>query len=235
MPFVSAEHTLDTASSLLKASNVLSSDCNNWNWPNNDEHDTDRLLIKVSETLRKLSIPNRTLTCQLAKFSGQQLRLQHSGSTVKYDAVFALVSPSITKVPEDLFFSDETAVTAEYTPHTTDALKLLVSGAMYTMNVDASRKYMFGIRRSRGPLQCVVVPVQVPGIFDSPPSRLVAAPRAFPPEYHYRVVFNEVGEALHDVDDISSVLAAAQSCIFALQFLFLAGWVRRDIITGSLA
>ncbi|TRM63105.1 hypothetical protein BD626DRAFT_495507 [Schizophyllum amplum] len=58
--------------------------------------------------------------------------------------------------------------------------------------------------------------------------------RAFVPKYQYRVVFGEVGEALHYVDNISVVLRAVQDCLFALQLLFLAGWVHRDISTGNL-
>ncbi|TRM63106.1 hypothetical protein BD626DRAFT_569160 [Schizophyllum amplum] len=91
--------------------------------------------------------------------------------------------------------------------------------------------------------------VAVPGVFGVQPSPPVASvpgsdstrtdptpmvERAFVPRYQYRVVFDEVGEALHYVDNISVVLSAVQDCLFALQLLFLAGWVHRDISTGNL-
>ncbi|KAI0645252.1 hypothetical protein C8Q79DRAFT_1011335 [Trametes meyenii] len=60
------------------------------------------------------------------------------------------------------------------------------------------------------------------------------ARKAFPSKFQYRVVFNEVGTALYDVDDISIVLRTAQHCIFAPQLLFFAGWVHRDISPGNL-
>ncbi|KAI0669718.1 hypothetical protein C8Q78DRAFT_1080406 [Trametes maxima] len=106
----------------------------------------------------------------------------------------------------------------------------------------------------RGPLSKPLAPSAVPSELASSadslgdPTRLkstlpASAPTAvrpqavctaFPPKYQYRVVFSEVGTALHDVDDISIVLRAARHCVFALQLLFLAGWVHRDISTGNL-
>ncbi|TRM63110.1 hypothetical protein BD626DRAFT_33149 [Schizophyllum amplum] len=67
----------------------------------------------------------------------------------------------------------------------------------------------------------------------TPPTPVVLE-REFVPKYHYRVVFDEVGEALHYVDNISLVLRAVLDCLFALQLLFLARWVHRDISTGNL-
>lgn len=51
-----------------------------------------------------------------------------------------------------------------------------------------------------------------------PPS----VPRAFLPKYQYRVVFKEVGEALHDVEDIGVVLKVAEYCLFGELVLNLA-------------
>ncbi|TRM63082.1 hypothetical protein BD626DRAFT_32776 [Schizophyllum amplum] len=425
MPFVPEEQTIDTAVDMLKTKSLLQNDGSAWLWKENEKCETYRLLAKASDTLRRLSIPNRTVTCQLVEFSNQHSRLRDPGSSLKTDAIFALISPSTSEVPEELTFSNDTAVTTEYTPHIMDALenrKQLVSGAVYAMNVDARRNYMFSLsiagtlmtvwyfsrshscmsasfdmrtdnRRciqvfiafmfasrhdlgfdetvhvvkyqgrscygfevgdrlyrstcclfqhngacltGRGTRVWEVVRVEdfqslkqieekrcalkdvwldedartekqildalfadidavakrieasdpetlrvlhgfdtktrdelrrcvgdrrlyswyfltidhdwkgptskrraasaipTPDTLDAPPSRVVADPRTFPPKYQYRVVFNEVGEALHDVDDISIVLTAAQSCIFALQLLFLAGWVHRDISTGNL-
>ncbi|KAA1476318.1 hypothetical protein DENSPDRAFT_505805 [Dentipellis sp. KUC8613] len=50
----------------------------------------------------------------------------------------------------------------------------------------------------------------------------------------YRVVFNEVCEALQNVPELKTVIKGMQDCLTALQLMFLAGWVHRDISGGNL-
>ncbi|KAA1476316.1 hypothetical protein DENSPDRAFT_843230, partial [Dentipellis sp. KUC8613] len=50
----------------------------------------------------------------------------------------------------------------------------------------------------------------------------------------YRVVFDEVCEALHNVRELKTVVRGMQDCLTALQLMFLAGWVHRDISGGNL-
>ncbi|KAA1477660.1 hypothetical protein DENSPDRAFT_933839 [Dentipellis sp. KUC8613] len=67
-----------------------------------------------------------------------------------------------------------------------------------------------------------------PGGEDTPgPARIYA------PKRQYRVVYNEVCQALHDVVDLKIVLQAMIDCLLVVQLLFLVGWVHRDISSGS--
>ncbi|KAG8948429.1 hypothetical protein FRC04_009799 [Tulasnella sp. 424] len=59
-------------------------------------------------------------------------------------------------------------------------------------------------------------------------------PRHYRPKRQYRVVFSEVCEALHDVRTLQDVAIALRDCVFALQLMFVAGWVHRDISTGNI-
>ncbi|KAG8938392.1 hypothetical protein FRC04_008941 [Tulasnella sp. 424] len=59
-------------------------------------------------------------------------------------------------------------------------------------------------------------------------------PRHYRPKRQYRVVFSEVCEALHDVRTLDDVAIALRDCVFALQLMFVAGWVHRDISTGNI-
>ncbi|KIM51731.1 hypothetical protein SCLCIDRAFT_142631 [Scleroderma citrinum Foug A] len=49
-----------------------------------------------------------------------------------------------------------------------------------------------------------------------------------------RVVFKQVCVALHDVSKLGDAMTVLLSCVFALQLMFLAGWVHRDISSGNL-
>ncbi|TFY58406.1 hypothetical protein EVG20_g8164 [Dentipellis fragilis] len=59
-------------------------------------------------------------------------------------------------------------------------------------------------------------------------------PRSYVPKRQYRVVYNEVCQALHDVVDLKTVLQAMLDCLLVIQLLFLIGWVHRDISSGNL-
>ncbi|TBU55147.1 hypothetical protein BD310DRAFT_1041318 [Dichomitus squalens] len=67
-----------------------------------------------------------------------------------------------------------------------------------------------------------------------PPIQCPFPPRSFLAKYQYRVVFKEQCDALHDVDDSGNVFMAMKDCLLAVQLLFLAGWVHRDISSGNL-
>ncbi|KIO21041.1 hypothetical protein M407DRAFT_29307 [Tulasnella calospora MUT 4182] len=54
------------------------------------------------------------------------------------------------------------------------------------------------------------------------------------PKRQYRVLFKEVCEALHDVQRLEDVATALLDSVFALQLMFLAGWVHRDISSGNI-
>ncbi|KIO24428.1 hypothetical protein M407DRAFT_26139 [Tulasnella calospora MUT 4182] len=58
--------------------------------------------------------------------------------------------------------------------------------------------------------------------------------RDYCPKRQYRVVFKEVCEALHDVQRLEDVATALLDSVFALQLMFLAGWVHRDISSGNI-
>ncbi|TFY51829.1 hypothetical protein EVG20_g10819 [Dentipellis fragilis] len=59
-------------------------------------------------------------------------------------------------------------------------------------------------------------------------------PRSYAPKRQYRVVYNEVCQALHDIVDLKTVLQATLDCLLVVQLLFLVGWVHRDISSGNL-
>ncbi|KAG8937945.1 hypothetical protein FRC04_009870, partial [Tulasnella sp. 424] len=59
-------------------------------------------------------------------------------------------------------------------------------------------------------------------------------PRRHCPKRQYRVIFEEVCEALHDVQRLRDVATALLDSVFALQLMFLAGWVHRDISSGNI-
>ncbi|KIO32593.1 hypothetical protein M407DRAFT_18367 [Tulasnella calospora MUT 4182] len=58
--------------------------------------------------------------------------------------------------------------------------------------------------------------------------------RQYCPRRQYRVVFKEVCEALHHVQRLEDVATALLDSVFALQLMFLAGWVHRDISSGNI-
>ncbi|TFY59786.1 hypothetical protein EVG20_g7656 [Dentipellis fragilis] len=58
--------------------------------------------------------------------------------------------------------------------------------------------------------------------------------RGFVHNRQYRVVYEEVCEALHNVENLATVIKAMEHCLLALQLLFLIGWVHRDISSGNL-
>ncbi|KAG8961452.1 hypothetical protein FRC00_012216 [Tulasnella sp. 408] len=51
--------------------------------------------------------------------------------------------------------------------------------------------------------------------------------RTYSPKQHYRVVFKELCESLHDVKDVQDVATALGGAV-------LAGWIHRDISTGNI-
>ncbi|KAG9000437.1 hypothetical protein FRB90_011824, partial [Tulasnella sp. 427] len=59
-------------------------------------------------------------------------------------------------------------------------------------------------------------------------------PRRYHPKRQYRVVFKQVCTALHDVKQLGDVFIALEDCVMALQLMFVAGWIHRDISTGNL-
>ncbi|TFY65936.1 hypothetical protein EVG20_g5161 [Dentipellis fragilis] len=59
-------------------------------------------------------------------------------------------------------------------------------------------------------------------------------PRDYVPKRQYRVVFNEVCEALQNVRELKTVIRGIQDCLTGLQLMFLAGWVHRDISGGNM-
>lgn len=50
----------------------------------------------------------------------------------------------------------------------------------------------------------------------------------------YRVVYNEVGYALHDVNNLVAAFDAIKDTFIALVLLFLTGWLHRDVSTGNI-
>ncbi|KAA1476268.1 hypothetical protein DENSPDRAFT_827146 [Dentipellis sp. KUC8613] len=62
----------------------------------------------------------------------------------------------------------------------------------------------------------------------------IIVPRDYAPKRQYRVVSQEVCQALHNIDDLRKVLKAMKDCLLAVQLLFLIGWVHRDISSGNL-
>ncbi|KAG8929939.1 hypothetical protein FRC01_003486 [Tulasnella sp. 417] len=58
--------------------------------------------------------------------------------------------------------------------------------------------------------------------------------RHYCPKRQYRVVFKEVCDALHHVQRLEDVVTALRDSVFALQLMFLAGWVHRDISSGNI-
>ncbi|KAG8976508.1 hypothetical protein FRB90_009164, partial [Tulasnella sp. 427] len=61
----------------------------------------------------------------------------------------------------------------------------------------------------------------------------VQHPRDYHPKRQYRVVYQEVCQALHDVKRLQDVVTVLEDCSFALQLMYLAGWVHRDISSGN--
>ncbi|KAF8870816.1 hypothetical protein BD779DRAFT_509185 [Infundibulicybe gibba] len=84
------------------------------------------------------------------------------------------------------------------------------------------------------------------GLFDTPlstpppTSQCPFNPTRAPPQmYHtprrqYRVVYNEVCKAMHDLDSLQAITRATVDCLTALQLLYCAGWVHRDISSGNI-
>ncbi|TFY59789.1 hypothetical protein EVG20_g7659 [Dentipellis fragilis] len=67
-----------------------------------------------------------------------------------------------------------------------------------------------------------------------PEAKVPRQPREYVPKRQYRVVFNEVCEALQNVRELKTVIRGMQDCLTGLQLMFLAGWVHRDISGGNL-
>ncbi|KAF8636246.1 hypothetical protein AX17_003731 [Amanita inopinata Kibby_2008] len=59
-------------------------------------------------------------------------------------------------------------------------------------------------------------------------------PRKYVPKRRYLLVYREVCRALHDLDSLPDVLGVLQDCLIALQLLYCAGWVHRDISSGNI-
>ncbi|KAA1475769.1 hypothetical protein DENSPDRAFT_842618 [Dentipellis sp. KUC8613] len=53
-------------------------------------------------------------------------------------------------------------------------------------------------------------------------------------KFRYRVVYEEVCEAVNNVANLATVIKAMEDCLLALQLMFLVGWVHRDISSGNL-
>ncbi|KAG9011453.1 hypothetical protein FRB90_007242 [Tulasnella sp. 427] len=58
-------------------------------------------------------------------------------------------------------------------------------------------------------------------------------PRDYRSKQQFRAVYRELCTALHDVDQLGDLVTALDDCVFALQLMFLAGWVHRDISSGN--
>ncbi|TFY70853.1 hypothetical protein EVG20_g2145 [Dentipellis fragilis] len=67
-----------------------------------------------------------------------------------------------------------------------------------------------------------------------PEVKVPREPREYVPKRQYRVVFEEVCEALQNVRELKTVIRGMQDCLTAVQLMFLAGWVHRDISGGNL-
>ncbi|TFY52299.1 hypothetical protein EVG20_g10608 [Dentipellis fragilis] len=67
-----------------------------------------------------------------------------------------------------------------------------------------------------------------------PEDKVTRQPRDYVPKRQYRVVFNEVCEALQNVRELKTVIRGMQDCLTGLQLMFLAGWVHRDISGGNM-
>ncbi|KAF8875853.1 hypothetical protein BD779DRAFT_203594 [Infundibulicybe gibba] len=93
------------------------------------------------------------------------------------------------------------------------------------------------------------------GLFDPPPSTpppsppvtcqypcnpalvlpgVCRAPWRYVPRRQYRLVYNQVCEALHDLDSLQVITGVAADCLTALQLLYCAGWVHRDVSSGNI-
>ncbi|KAA1476312.1 hypothetical protein DENSPDRAFT_884235, partial [Dentipellis sp. KUC8613] len=59
-------------------------------------------------------------------------------------------------------------------------------------------------------------------------------PRDYVAKRQYRVVFDEVCEALQNVQELKTVIRGMKDCVTGLQLMFLAGWVHRDISGGNM-
>ncbi|TFY70847.1 hypothetical protein EVG20_g2144 [Dentipellis fragilis] len=67
-----------------------------------------------------------------------------------------------------------------------------------------------------------------------PEVKVARQPCDYVPKRQYRVVFNEVCEALQNVRELKTVIRGMQDCLTAVQLMFLAGWVHRYISGGNL-
>ncbi|KAG9007892.1 hypothetical protein FRB90_009172, partial [Tulasnella sp. 427] len=63
--------------------------------------------------------------------------------------------------------------------------------------------------------------------------RLPQRPRSYGSKQQYRIVYQEICTPMHEVRPLSHVFTALEDCVFALQLMFLAGWVHRDISSGN--
>ncbi|KAI0649532.1 hypothetical protein C8Q79DRAFT_518486 [Trametes meyenii] len=72
-------------------------------------------------------------------------------------------------------------------------------------------------------------------LVDHAPSVQQAADhRDYRPKQRNFVVYKEVCNALHELDDLHTVLLALYDCLLAVQILFLISWIHRDISSGNL-
>ncbi|KAI0671336.1 hypothetical protein C8Q78DRAFT_1078166 [Trametes maxima] len=58
--------------------------------------------------------------------------------------------------------------------------------------------------------------------------------RDYRPKQRNFVVYKEVCDALHELDDLHKALLALIDCLLAVQILFLISWIHRDISSGNL-
>ncbi|KAF5348485.1 hypothetical protein D9756_009669 [Leucocoprinus leucothites] len=66
------------------------------------------------------------------------------------------------------------------------------------------------------------------------PSRASRPPRKYLAKQQYRLVYHDIGFALHDSQDLKTAFNAIRDILIALTLLFLAGWVHRDVSTGNI-
>ncbi|KAG9011451.1 hypothetical protein FRB90_007240 [Tulasnella sp. 427] len=63
--------------------------------------------------------------------------------------------------------------------------------------------------------------------------RLPQRPRSYGSKQQYRVVYQEICTPVHEVRPLMDVFTALEDCVFALELMFLAGWVHRNISSGN--
>ncbi|KAJ2976429.1 hypothetical protein NUW54_g11566 [Trametes sanguinea] len=66
------------------------------------------------------------------------------------------------------------------------------------------------------------------------PKAQTDVPREYKPRQRNFVVYQEVCSALHELDDLYDVVQALLDALLALQILFLASWIHRDVSSGNI-